>query len=243
MFNLLGLATRSASDKLNKSKGVQKLGKMIGKVAPHVDTFNTVSGWLGGQQIDLGGFGGIGGEGSSSLGGGSSSSGSNGLVGAYNSPVKEPQRSYMWEVSFVDPFDPMGTQVKFYAKATGIPTAVNETIKRYHAGVQYAYPSRDTSPKIFRVTLWDNQELEVYRYFNTWLHLMQYGAGNAKVNPANYFRDIRLTMQDSTGTVASQEFLMRNCFPTEISEVSLTYMESSEMTFDVMFHFHEKVIV
>lgn len=165
------------------------------------------------------------------------------ILGDVLNPVKEPQKAYMWEVTFTDPFGSMGETVKYYVKATGIPTAVNETIKRYHAGVEYAYPSRDTSPKIFRVTVWDNQNLEVFRFFNKWLHLMQHGNGNTKVNPENYSRDIRLKLLDSTGMFTSQEFLMKGCFPTEISETSLTYTESDTVTFDVMFHFYKKVIV
>jgi hypothetical protein len=164
-------------------------------------------------------------------------------IGTVLSPVKEPQRSYQWEVSFTDPFGNTGNNVKFYAKATGIPSSVNETIKRFHGGVEYAYPSRDTSPKIFRITVWDNQSLEMYRFFDRWMSLMQYGGGNTKVNPNNYSRDIRLKLFDTTGNFVTQEFIMRGCFPTEISESSLTYIESDAVTFDVMFHFYKKVVV
>lgn len=164
-------------------------------------------------------------------------------VGTVLNPVQEPQRSYLWEVSFTDPFGSTGDKVKFYTKATGIPSSINETIKRYHAGVEYAYPSRDTSPKIFRVTVWDNQNLEMYRYFDRWLTLMQFGSGSTKVNPQNYSRDIRLKLFDTTTNFVTQEFIMRASFPTEISETSLTYVESDAITFDVMFRYHQKVVV
>lgn len=164
-----------------------------------------------------------------------------GAIGTVLSPVKEPQKSFMWEVEFVDPFGNMGNLVKFYCKATGIPPTMNETIKRYHAGVQYAYPSRDVSPKVFRVTLWDNQSLDVYNYFDRWIHLMQHGEGGKKVNPVNYERDIRVRLLDTTGNFTTKEFLMKGAFPTEISETSLTYVESDAITFDVMFFFSSKI--
>ena len=162
-------------------------------------------------------------------------------LGDFLNPRKEPQRSYMWEVEFSDPNGSTGSLVKYYAKATGIPSTMNETVKRRYAGVEYAYPGRDTSPRIFRVTFWDNQELTVYKFFEQWINLTQSGLERTKANPINYTRNIKLTLKDQSDLLPNQVFQMNGAFPTEISEASLTYTESGELTFDVMFYFDRKI--
>ena len=156
-------------------------------------------------------------------------------------PIKDPQRTYMWEVVFRD-IMAQGQFITHYAKTTSVPASMTENIKRWYNGVEYSYPGRDISPRIFRVTFWDNQDLDVYRYFQTWYSAMNEGQGRRKVNPYNFHRDIFLQMKDSSGIQYGQTFRMTNAYPTEISDVMLSYNESSEFTFDVMFSFREKIM-
>ena len=158
-------------------------------------------------------------------------------------PFEEPQRSYLWEVSVLDSTSDNFENLKFYAKATGVPSHINDVIKRTYCGVEYAYPGRDNSPRIFRVTFWDNQSLEVYRYMNHWATLCNGGPTRIKADPVNYKRDIQLDLLDTTNKFQTGIFLMKGCFPMEISEASLTYVDSTEITFDVMFHFTDKKIL
>lgn len=152
-------------------------------------------------------------------------------------PVNQPQLSYMWEVSFRGIFASSAKNLTFYAKTTGVPLITNEPIKRYYAGVEYGLSGRDNSPRVFRVTFWDNQDLEVYNYFLQWTNSLNDSFARRKVNPLNYKRDISLRLKDTSDLLINGEFIFKDAFPTEISEVSLTYDESNVMTFDVMFHF------
>lgn len=154
-------------------------------------------------------------------------------------PVREPQRAYMWEVSFQS-HDGSGADLKYYAKMTGVPATIIEPIKRYYQGVEYSYAGRDTSPRIFRATFWDNQRLDVYKFFSHWANTAANAENGTRVLPEFYQRDITLKLLDVTDTVITQEFVMYNCFPTEISEVTLAYSDSTEVTFDVMFSFTNK---
>lgn len=158
-------------------------------------------------------------------------------------PYEDPQRSYSWEVKFRNPFNDDNSTLKFYAKATGIPTDTNEVIKRYYAGVPYNISGKETSPKIFRVTLWDNQDLEAFRFFQRWFQVMNDTDLSRKVTPETYYQDIVLTLQDNSHTYATGEFVMTDCFPSEISETPLAYNESTDMTFDVMFSFNRKIML
>lgn len=156
-------------------------------------------------------------------------------------PVEDPLRSYMWEVTFRDPSG-RGQYITHYAKTTAIPASISENIKRWYAGVEYSYSGRDTSPRVFRVTFWDNQKLESYRFFQYWYDIMNQGSENRKANPRNYMRDIQLTMKDSSDSQELFTFDIIEAYPMEIGEVSLSYAESTEYTFDVMFSFRRKIM-
>lgn len=158
-------------------------------------------------------------------------------------PYEDPQRSYSWEVQFRNPFNDDNSTLKFYAKSTGIPTDTNEVIKRYYAGVPYNISGKDNSPKIFRVTLWDNQDLEAFRFFQYWFQVLNDPDLSRKVSPQTYYQDIVLTLQDNSHTYTTGEFIMVDCFPSEISETPLAYNESTDMTFDVMFSFNKKIMI
>lgn len=158
-------------------------------------------------------------------------------------PTEEPQRNYMWEVQFPSPFDSQGFYAKFYAQQTAVPAAIVEAVKRYYNGVEYSYPSRDTSPRIFRVTFWDNDSLSIYRYFEAWRQLTSYGEHQLKAYPMTYTRDIELRLKDITNLMTRSKFVMKNCRPMEIGEVSLSYTESGLFLFDVLFTFTHKEIV
>jgi hypothetical protein len=64
-----------------------------------------------------------------------------------------------------------------------------------------------------------------------------------KVSPETYYQDIVLTLQDNSHSYATGEFVMTECFPSEISETQLAYNESTELTFDVMFSFNKKIML
>lgn len=160
---------------------------------------------------------------------------------AYLDPVKEPQHAYRWEVSFRGMFADDARNLTYYAKSTGIPPMMNDVIKRYYAGVEYAYSGRDSSPRVFRVTFWDNQNLEAYHYFNKWMTTMNDPVERRKVNPENYQREIILKLKDTTDLLVNEQFAFGGCFPFEVSEMTLSYGESAEVTFDVMFHFTRRL--
>lgn len=161
---------------------------------------------------------------------------------AYLDPIKEPQHAYRWEISFLGLFAEDAKHLTYYAKSTGIPPMMTDQIKRSYAGVEYSYSGRDTSPRIFRVTFWDNQSLDAYHYFHKWHATMNDPVERRKVNPQNYFRGIVLQLKDTTDLLINEQFAFEQCFPTEISEVSLSYGESTEVTFDVMFSFNRRIV-
>jgi len=117
-----------------------------------------------------------------------------------------------------------------------------ENLKRYYAGVEYAYPSRESSPRIFRVTFWDNKDLDVYKFFEKWKGSTAYGPSRMKALPENFQRDITIKLKDEMNVRDSTIFNMYDCYPTEISEATLSYESSELFNFDVLFYFRDKEI-
>lgn len=151
---------------------------------------------------------------------------------------KEPQHAYRWEFITRGIFG-IDEDLQFYAQRTAIPTLTQEVIRRRYAGVEYSYSGRDNSPKIVRCTFYDNQELQVYRFFHKWMKTMNDPFGHRKVNPINYQKQVEIRLKDTTDGLITESFTFQDCYPTEIGEAELDYSNSEVLTFDVMFSFHE----
>ncbi len=147
---------------------------------------------------------------------------------------KEPQHAYRWEFITRGIFG-IDEDLMFYAQRTGIPTVTQEVIRRRYAGMEYTYSGRDNSPKIVRCTFYDNQELQVYRFFHKWMKSMNDPFGHRKVNPINYKKQVEIRLKDTTDGLITESFTFENCYPTEIGEAELDYSSSGVLTFDVMF--------
>lgn len=156
------------------------------------------------------------------------------------SPVKEPQRTYMWEVVFQDDFNTKNIKaVQHYAMTSGIPTITQEVITRRYMGAKYFYIGRESSGKTIRMTFWDNQDMEMYEFFNDWINTGQAGHyGELKANPRECFKTIFLKMKDTSDILNKRTFVLTKCYPTEISQVTLNYSESSSIMIDVTFQYH-----
>lgn len=155
-------------------------------------------------------------------------------------PSTEPQLAYMWEVGFRGLFSLDAEDMKFHAQSTGIPAIMNEVVKRRYAGSEYAYAGKNNSPKVFRVTFWDDQRLAAYHYFQKWAFIINDPSQGRGVRPEAYMREISLRLMDSTGRAVTEEFIFTSCFPTEITEATLSYETSATLTFDVLFNFHKR---
>lgn len=149
---------------------------------------------------------------------------------------KEPQHAYRWEFLMSGIFG-IKEEIQFYAQRTAIPAVTHETIIRYYAGNKYHYSGRENSTKILNVTFYDNQDLQIYRFFSKWMSQMNNYHLNKKVNPINYQKSVILRLKDTTDGIIDEEFTFEHCFPQEIGEVTLDYGSSEVMTFDVQFIF------
>lgn len=157
----------------------------------------------------------------------------------------QPQLDYMWQIQVIDPHnagDNNNRNFNAWARSTAIPASMREVVSRNYAGVEYSYSGKDTSPRIFRMTFFDNQALDTYRYVHNWYKMSSMGDEHIATTPELSRRHIQLWLKDTTDFLVNESFTMTYCFPMEISEAQLTYEGSEVMTFDVMFKFREKVV-
>lgn len=157
------------------------------------------------------------------------------VTGSDKPKTEKPQMSFMWELEVRDRMD-YGETVGFYAKTTSLPVSITEPVKHYICGTEYQYAGRDVSPRVFRVTLFDNELLQVWGFFDYWRMLTNEGIAKRKLLPKHYFRDVILrlkTEKDEDSIV----FIFKDCYPLEIGEMALSYSDSGEATFDVLLSF------
>lgn len=152
--------------------------------------------------------------------------------------TNDPQLGYMWEVEFMgESVNGVEQEITMYAQSTGIPTYMVEPIKRRFAGVEYSYAGRENSPKVVRVTFWDDQNLLRFLYFSQWIESINQGQDD-------YMRKITINLLKNTGDKADSNLSIEfdKIFPIEISEVPLTYEGTTMMVFDVVFSFNNRQI-
>lgn len=154
---------------------------------------------------------------------------------------KEPQHSYRWEF-FVRGMFGVDEDLHFYAQRTAIPTISQEVIRRRYCGKEYTFSGRESSPKIIRCTFYDNQELQIYRFFYKWMKQMNDPSTNRKVNPINYKKEVEIRLKDNTDGIITESFRFENCYPSEVTEAELDYSSSGILTFDVMFTYSDDVL-
>lgn len=160
--------------------------------------------------------------------------------------AKEPQRSYMWEIFIKDKesesADRKPSNLMFFAKNCSIPASTIEPIRRNYMGETFNLPGNNNSPKLFRVTFWDDKSLIVYRYFQRWMNLCADPMTGRQADYKRVYKDFRVVLKDTTDFFVSSDFILKDCFPTEIVETSLSYYENDIMTFDVAFMFNHKIM-
>jgi len=147
----------------------------------------------------------------------------------------DPQRSYMWEFNILSPFA-LGQDIKYQVKTISVPMRAIETTRRSYAGVKYFVPMKENSPNAINITLWDREKLGAYRFFRSWMDNLDYGGEGLRANPKTYQRLAVLNLLESNNSRSATIFLF-DCYPVEMGDVPLSYMDSSEFTFDVKLQF------
>lgn len=153
------------------------------------------------------------------------------------SKFAEPQHSYRWEF-VVHGIINSTEAVKFYAQNTAIPEQRSEPVRVRYCGSSMFYQGRSEFERTLTVRFYDNQDLDIYRFFNQWYSLTSFGIEEKAVNPINYMKRSEIRLLDTTDSIITESFFFDDCFPSGIGDVSLDYASSGVMMFDVTFQFN-----
>lgn len=161
-----------------------------------------------------------------------------GILGALG-PVKDPQRTYNWEIAIEEESPTEHSSiVKYYAISATLPSFSQEVIQKHYMGAKYYFTGRSSSQNTFRISFWDNQDLEIYAYMYEWMAASQRGYyKDHRVLPKVAHRNVYVKMLDTTSVLNKRTFGMSKCVPVEISPVTVSYGESTVLQLEVTFRY------
>lgn len=166
-------------------------------------------------------------------------------------PVVEPQRSYMWEVSIQGlhnrklTFNPNPI---FYAKSISIPASSLDMITDKFLGETYYHVGPDSSPKTLNITFWDDQSLTVYLFLQSWYDMGHSQGGTAHSNAGrsagNTFMQalVSISLKDTTDFVTILSIDFPDTMISGIEDVALDYGSSGELTVSASFVYNTKIV-
>jgi len=174
------------------------------------------------------------------------------------SATGEPQKSYMFEVGILDTSstnfkslesvkdllkssDPE-QRVRFFAKSINIPSKSRDPISFARMGQTYYFAGKNTSAKTLNLVMWDDIELTVMKYMHRWMDLTGNGLGQA--TPIYIYRqDMVIDLKDGTDLLTTARIILRDCFPTEIGDVPLSYDEGGIIEHQITIKFSSMEIL
>lgn len=158
--------------------------------------------------------------------------------------VHNPQKSYLWEVSVLTSgiLVPV-RELPMYAKTVAIPqSAVDVTIINHKAS-KTSYAGRDASARTVTVTFWDDENQTVYSFLNGWMDIIHNSVSGAQVPRDAYAATLHIRLKDVTDSVTTSLIELGLAFPTDLSDVSLSYDSSEPVEISCTFSYDTKIVV
>jgi hypothetical protein len=156
--------------------------------------------------------------------------------------INTPQKSYMWEVEIKALSIGNLPELTLYAKTVSIPASSVEQIVINHKAGKTHHSGRDASGHSVTLTLWDDEKQTIFKYMHNWMALMHNPITSAGTSRDIYAAKMVIKLKDSTDTAVTNTITLGHVFPTEISDVSLSYDSSEPVEISVTFSYDEKTI-
>lgn len=158
---------------------------------------------------------------------------------SYPLPIEDPQPAYLWEVVFEGDSTSF-SNIKFYAQEATIPQTQIQPIEENYIGQKIYYAGKDESPHTLQLSFWDNEDLEVYRFLQEWVDIIHEPRFGFQVNKQLYTKTAKLVLKDNSDLFVTGDFWFVNCFPTELSDISLSYENNGPIEISVTLQFDRK---
>ena len=149
--------------------------------------------------------------------------------------VNTPQKSYMWEVEIRALS--LGTlpALTTYAKTVTIPQSAVEQIIINHKAGKAHHAGRDSAGHTVTVAFWDDETGTIRKY----MHNPITGSGTSR---DVYAATMVIKLKDSADVETTGTITLGHVFPTDMSDISLSYDSSEPIEISVTFSYDEKTV-
>lgn len=159
------------------------------------------------------------------------------------SPTGEPQRAYMWEVSFQGLFSDGESNLTYYAESVSLPEQNIETVSSNYMDKVIEHVYTDSTEREVTVNFWDSDSLDVYRYFEKWRQMTsEPNQFRGVPHRYNYTRNVLLTLKDNTDFVVSGKIELEGCFISSIGAIELDYSTNDVLKFPVTLRYNRRYL-
>ena len=157
--------------------------------------------------------------------------------------ITKPQKSYMWEVEVQGLSTGTIQNMGFFAKTVTIPQTAVEQIIINHKASKAHHSGRDAAAHTVTLTFWDDESQTIGKYFNNWMDLMLNQSTGAGTSRDVYAADMLIKLMDTADENVTSTIKLSKVFPTDISEVSLSYDTSEPVEYSITLSFDSRTIV
>lgn len=161
---------------------------------------------------------------------------------------ENPQKSYMFEIDILGGgvlpnIGSLLSNITVFAKSATIPQSAVEPIRVNFMGEPIFYAGKDASSHSTTITFWDDEYASMLHYLDQWFQLVHENDTGNITNKTGYQRNIRIRPRDASDTIDTSIVELDGCFPTDISDISLSYDASEVIEITATFQFDKKRVV
>jgi hypothetical protein len=160
--------------------------------------------------------------------------------------ISDPQRNYMFEVR-INAKEFNGSffnDIRFYVRGVTIPEHSIEPIIIKYLGNQIQYFGSDNTNHQVSMNFWDNEHLQVYSYFRSWLNLLREPGTGRAVGKRNVTGvDVHIRLKDHSDLVTTGQFIFKNAYPISLGELPLSYESSDIIDIPVVMTYDEIEVI
>jgi len=151
---------------------------------------------------------------------------------------KNPQKSYLWDISIVG----NQTDIQTFAKSVSIPQSSIDPILMSYMGEKVFYAGKESSPKTITITFWDDERTTILNYLDNWFTEVHENKTGHMLSESGYRRTIRLNLTDSTDLSNTSITTLSGAFIIDIAETPLSYENSDAVEVTATFQYELKEI-
>lgn len=146
-------------------------------------------------------------------------------------------KTFQWEITIPNPPVPIDPNlIRILANTTSIPGKSIETIEVNRKGMKFHIGGRITFPDSIALGFKDTEDYKIHKFLKSWLDLVHSDQTGLQASPSTYKTRVYLNLLTENNTSGYRIYL-DGAFPKELSDISLSYDNSSLVELESTFSF------